>query len=267
MRIHLLLLAVALGCASPRDRSGPDASNPLFPHASGYEDGALHGAQAINQGSAACLACHSGASATSPPCSTCHALYPHDPEIVRGTVHGPLVAEDGIETCDACHAEPTLLASQRSACTSCHASYPHPEGWEEDAGHGQYTLARGSAVAACGNCHGTELTGGELGASSCMKCHETWPHPDGWEEPTNHGAAARADMDACEGCHGVGGAGGGSGVPCSRCHAAYPHADGWNHLTTAGLLGEGTCLACHAAGDGPSTVLVTCATQCHGGAR
>lgn len=45
-------------------------------------------------------------------------------------------------------------------------------------------------------------------------------HPDGWDDPTQHGMAAKFQEDGCLGCHGDDLGGGSAGVSCDDCHAA-----------------------------------------------
>jgi Planctomycete cytochrome C len=59
-------------------------------------------------------------------------------------------------------------------------------------------------------------------------------HPDGWEDPANHGMAAKLSEDDCVSCHGTDLGGGGTGVSCDDCHE-----EGWRT----------NCTFCHGGTD------------------
>ena len=269
------LLWFALGCSTPRldDRPSPDGA--IFPHGDSYDSPLQHGRDAVHRGQAACAECHGIDQSTSPACDSCHPVYPHVSGWRAGSVHGADLVGEGAETddlaaCGACHDEAGLTATEAHGCTSCHASYPHGEGWAEGGAHGVYALARPDVAATCGPCHGAALDGGDAGVS-CTKCHASWPHGSGWSAPESHGVAALADLGTCAGCHATGDAwdGGTVGVACSRCHAAFPHDATWrvDHIANAARYGQGVCLRCHEAGDGPETMPAICGKACHGSAR
>lgn len=260
----LLLLAA---CGLPAFRAQPVAETVevRFPHADDYEEGSQHGAESFAAGLDTCLGCHREDS-TAPSCSSCHEGWPHPEGWLAGAVHGQGLSGDkaaaGVAECQECHGQPDLAAT---ACTSCHSSYPHPKGWELGGQHGIYALARGSAAAACGSCHGSALEGTET-APSCTTCHSGWPHPEGWSDASAHGAA---DLSTCDGCHGTLGTGGSSEVACARCHSTYPHGDDWllGHMSSASAVGEAVCLDCHDAAEGPAAMPAACGAACHGSAR
>jgi hypothetical protein len=260
-RLAFLLMAGLAACQIPRDEGTGGPSGASFPHPEGWAEGALHGASALLKGTAACTTCHQDGGAV--PCATCHTVYPHPAGFRDGSAHGNASCEEGTAgclPCAACHENPTLVASRTAHCTACHASYPHASDW--DSAHGPWAVGRGEARAPCGPCHG-DASGSP--AAYCGTCHTAWPHPVGYADPTSHGAGWAKDPPSCGVCHGSHGEGTASSPACSRCHAGFPHTDGWSHLAQATRLGEGTCLACHEAGDGPAGVPTTCAPVCHGG--
>lgn len=266
-----VLAPVLVGCARQRDEQRPADDGALFPHPADYQAAAQHGADSIANGPAACARCHDEDPGGPPPCAECHQGYPHAAGWIAGATHGPGTwGKDGdTSSCEPCHDQAGLVATERFGCTTCHSSWPHPEGWAEAGSHGVYALARGSAVAACGACHGADLSGGDLSggdvAVGCTDCHDSWPHVDGWAEGAVHGVA---DSSSCAGCHGDDGDGGTSGVACDQCHAGFPHAEDWaasGHILHTSVVGEGTCVTCHAAGDGPAHLSFSCAGRCHGG--
>ncbi len=59
-------------------------------------------------------------------------------------------------------------------------------------------------------------------------------HPEGWEDPANHGMAAKLSEDNCVACHGSDLGGGGTGVSCDDCHE-----EGW----------RSNCTFCHGGED------------------
>lgn len=241
-----------------------------FPHAEGFKAGTLHGKEALDVGVAACETCHREDGTAAATCASCHAGYPHTDGWLAGAVHGQgLTGDEGPAArvlCMECHGGETgLVATTERSCTSCHASYPHPEGWADVGQHGLFALARGSAPAACGSCHGADLTGTPT-APSCTTCHTDYPHVEGWSDAAVHSVSALADMSSCEGCHGVLGTGGSAGVACARCHASFPHPTDWakTHLGTVAKVGEAACASCHEAGFGPDTMIAPCGASCHG---
>lgn len=282
----LLLAPVLLlaACGTPADWGTPVRDGALFPHADGYEAGSAHGADYRARGADACGTCHDPGG-TAKACVECHESYPHPEGFIVGATHGAGTWGEGGDrsTCDACHADPGLWAGQNLPCTACHETWPHPEGWGAQAGHGLYVTARGGSVsdspvpaAACGSCHGADLAGGSSGVS-CTACHSTWPHADGWVsadsgQAGDHAAAFQTSAELaaeCAACHGSAWEGGSSGVACSQCHQGFPHAEGWDrgHIPLSVQVGEGPCLACHDAGEGPAGMIASCGGACHGGAK
>lgn len=263
MRMMLLLSVLWTGCSVLRDAPEAGEGEAVFPHPTDFGEGVVHGASLASAEMSTCLGCHDvseGETRAAPACRSCHEDYPHSLDWWSGEQHGTRQHEG----CGSCHDRPGFEATFARGCVSCHASYPHPDGWSGAGEHGAYAASRGGAPALCGGCHSS----GSDAAVPCTDCHLSWPHADDWALPGEHGAAA-ADPDTCRGCHVDGGAdwsGSPAGVACSTCHATYPHEEQWRagHLSAAGVLGEETCMGCHDAGDGPSGVVATCATQCHG---
>lgn len=249
IRLLPVLLLAACAVSTPPEDPVEDA---VFPHGEAYALRSGHGLDVQRFGPGACLGCHGeGEDAIAAPCATCHeGSYPHAPGIRAN--HG-LRLDD---SCDGCHAGPGWTA-EVAGCDSCHASYPHPSGWEQ--AHGPEARARADAVASCGTCHGPSL-GGTARAPSCTSCHTTYPHPSTWDRDHR-----REDPATCTSCHGELGAGGSSGVACAQCHPTFPHPADWRaeHLRAV-PHGEGACLDCHAAGDGPVLPARSCAATCHG---
>jgi hypothetical protein len=242
---------LAFGC-TPAPAPDPSGEAVSFPHAAGYDAGALHGAEALVAAST-CAGCHRDRS-SAPACASCHSGYPHPEGWLAGAVHG-----GDSEGCTECHG---ITGLQAPSCTSCHPSYPHGQDWSDAGRHGAWALSRGSAEAVCGSCHGADLAG-TPSSPACASCHPVYPHPAGFADRAVHGAA---DPATCAACHGDDGTGGVSGVACSRCHATFPHpADQRTaHLAVASRVGEAICLSCHAPGDGRFPIPAACGATCHG---
>lgn len=262
----MMLLAFLLACSSTpsTDTAGANPAGVPFPHAEDYKSPTHHGADALTYGADACQGCHREG-ATAPTCASCHAEYPHETGWLDGATHGAhLTGEAGAAArapCGECHGAEGL---QAPACTTCHASWPHPPDWEKAGNHGTYVLARGSATAACGSCHGEALQGAG-DAPSCTKCHASYPHASTWAQADQHGATK--DYTECWLCHGEGGASGGTAdVTCQTCHSTFPHPADWStgHYATVAKLGEGVCSGCHSPGSAPFPVLASCGESCHG---
>ena len=265
------MMLLMLGCSIVRERADTEQDNALFPHPDEMESGLVHGAMVFDNDVSDCEQCHKQGNEQARPCASCHENYPHESGWIAGAVHGH---EEG---CEDCHDAPGLKATGEYGCASCHASYPHQVGWVTTdvhaphtigsmlgQTHGVYAMERGGPEAVCGPCHGDDLSGGGVEVG-CTECHAEYPHESGWGAGTAHGAASQ-ELDAgCDGCHDADATS--VDVTCSQCHAVYPHPAGWSlsHLGSADQLGEEGCMGCHEAGDGPSTMVSGCATQCHGG--
>jgi len=255
----LVWLLVGCGLAPPVPTAD---SGVRFPHAEGYDAAALHGAEALTVGTAACDACHRE-DTTAPTCASCHEGYPHPVGWLAGATHGVGLTGDGGATgrapCAECHG---VDGSRSPSCTSCHTSYPHVDGWDGAGQHGAWVRARGSATAACGSCHGAALEG-SVTAPACTECHAAWPHPEGYADPRLHGVA---DLTTCATCHGADLSGGSAGVACAQCHAGFPHSADWGraHMPAVELQGQSSCMVCHDEGAAP-TLPAACGARCHGG--
>ncbi len=264
-----LLFLLLAGCGRVADWGTPRYPGATLPHPAGWEEAGQHGTSYLERGQAACADCHEP-DAFNSFCGECHQSYPHADGWLEGAQHGGgTYGEFGeLQPCQDCH---ELSASQAGSlpCTACHASYPHPEAWEGRGQHGAYLVQRGGERVVCAPCHGDDLDGAEV-SGACTDCHASYPHPQGWERGEAHGhfeglERQGAAAAGCLGCHAQGS--GQAGVACARCHASYPHGLGWGaaHAKRVVDLGEGSCIACHDPGDGPTTMPASCAPVCHGG--
>ncbi|MBI2974250.1 MAG: hypothetical protein HYY43_01490 [Deltaproteobacteria bacterium] len=132
--------------------------------------------------------------------------------------------------------------------------FPHASGWSAPEEHGAYVrkdaVTNTSSCSAAG-CHGLNLEGDA--GPSCKKCHELWPHDDGWKSSDKHGKFVLGDnkTKCATKCHGEDLAGGLSGVSCTTCHDIFPHADNFSDPGVHGKYAVGSkkndCIACHGA--------------------
>lgn len=163
----------------------------------------------------------------------------------------------------------------------------------------------------CYDCHGKDLRGG-ISKVSCfsamfggMTCHAQGPsgHPDGWRDPSMHGAAAKSQpglytgFSSCQICHGGDFTGGvaevscftastisgachvRNGVPVNAPHApipwlTYPSPTHTSTVDDASGLNAAVCAMCHTHGNNLRTPIITTyatgtpgcfnSTLCHG---
>lgn len=233
-------------------------------------------------------------------CFKCHKSYPHAVEwLTSGNAkfHGAYVqgqSYDMVE-CQVCHGEDFKGGQGKESCFKCHASYPHDQNWltaSSDRSHGNYLAAQNWSMTACQQCHGADLAGGS-GKEPCTKCHNQYPHADGWIQAgasSFHGAWLKNNnwqLNQCANCHGPDYTAGDSKKSCGRCHDSYPHSQDW---TAAGALAfhgqyirgnnwsmdecktchgadyrggvtDQSCRTCHTGSEGPETC-----NLCHGSA-
>ncbi len=86
----------------------------------------------------------------------------------------------------------------------------HPQGWldlQSSNFHGTFLAAKQYDVAQCQQCHGNQFDGGLVGVS-CRKCHETFPHPEGWVgigegSHKQYIQSHNYDFQSCKACHGA----------------------------------------------------------------
>jgi hypothetical protein len=182
--------------------------------------------------------------------------------------------------CYSCHAKNLTGGSSGVSCYKCHVNYPHNSSWiaEDSLGfHGKYLNALHNNTNLCTPCHGSDLRGGTSGVS-CVTCHSTYPHPNGWtaiDSVSFHGKFLKTNdyqLSMCSSCHGSDFLGGSSGVSCFTCHASFPHKTGWNTDTsTVGFHGKylqtkdwatTECKSCHGSSYNGGTSDKACFT-CH----
>ena len=159
----------------------------------------------------------------------------------------------------------TVMLSWWMACSDDKNPLPsksHPQSWSQIANadfHGNKVKTAG--YESCRSCHGVDYRGG-VSKVSCFKCHESYPHLDGWmnvQSSRYHGVflkEAQYQLDNCTACHGGDYQGGSSGVSCYKCHANYPHKSKWSEQGHSDFHGTflknanwilTECSSCHGA--------------------
>ncbi len=138
----------------------------------------------------------------------------------------------------------------------------HPEGWMKS-----HYASYVQNPAGCRSCHGSttdpKAAGGVSGVS-CLKCHPSPDHPEGWASRPQHGRLGAqaaptpfAGFASCTKCHGeTYGQGVGTTPSCKSCHTKAPHPNApWNgssaSVATHYMTAEGNapeCAKCHTAG-------------------
>lgn len=278
-----------------------DKCHTVYPHVSGWQNKAVHGASPDRQNSNCTTFCHGsnlrgGDSNRSCYDSSCHTLglYPHEDGWEAASAHGVAVNTYGKQGCLGCHQVEPVDASDRKACHGCHPLYPHQTNWVERVSPGGKTVHGASVTspstdATCRTeCHGSDLSGG-LSRMVCNDCHEKVPHPAGWgriieegQTAPMHGVWARTRMNSCRNtCHGLDLSGGSSGRSCNEtdCHSVeskFPHPTNWALPSEHGayLSPEGQpvdanrkitlCASCHGSDLRGGTSQKSCyAANCH----
>lgn len=133
-----------------------------------------------------------------------------------------------------------IVASLLTSCSDLKSDLPpsvsgelkvHDAGWSDSTSanfHGKVLKQIQYKFDGCVSCHSKQFTGGVTGVS-CLKCHQSYPHLPGWENPTSSGSHGRYlkakswQLSECTSCHGSSFTGGTSGQSCFTCHTAYPH--------------------------------------------
>lgn len=184
-------------------------------HQSGWRDPGLHGAAAKSQ---------PGSSTGFAYCQICHGAD------FSGGVSG------------------VSCFTASTATGTCHGvNAPHaPKPWRTYPSPTHTTTvddAAGGNAAVCAICHtaGKNLStpilasysSGKPGCFNSTLCHGQMGHPAGWAEPSNHGAAAKANLTYCQQCHSDNPTGGPGSNPrfnvqlgrltsgCETCHAPF----------------------------------------------
>lgn len=166
-------------------------------------------------------------------CFTCHPAYPHQKVTFETWKnyegHGAYVLSGSKKECRLCHGDDLKGGGRGNpSCYECHPSYPHNEGWLQSPGgvqgHGEYVKLMTSSSCATSHCHGEGLvwTKGVVQGPSCVGCHPSYPHPEGWKNGGLHGPIALANISLCRSCHGDGLDQAPTGYQsCKDCHPSY----------------------------------------------
>lgn len=167
----------------------------------------------------------------------------------------------GFASCEVCHGSDFTGGSSDVSCFTCHGvDAPHSP--EED-WLGRHTTTDTNNAPVCAQCHlgesGVDVPADTpVGCFNSTLCHGVMnPHPEGWDDPAQHGVAAKSapgnytGFAACQVCHGTDFNGGGAGVSCFDCHGGeYPHAtppwiDSPYTHTNTNRANAAVCANCH----------------------
>ena len=285
----LLLAALATGCSKDRGTSfDPDAGHP--------DDWVADHGQSYLRSSAHCTECHgadlrggvSGVSCFSAALGTvvCHSAGPeafiHPDGWGAAGAHGPPAigspgATSGLAFCAVCHGADFAGGGVNTPCGRCHGvPAPHPRApWR--GGASTHTRVDPGNAPSCAQCHLRSGTPTSAGCFNNTLCHAArGVHPQGWDGPGNHGAAAKrspgsdSGFSTCASCHGNDFNGATAGVSCFPCHgvgAPHPRAP-WRarltHTTTA-QENAPACVGCHRNSSPPPGAAPGCFnnTLCH----
>lgn len=237
-------------CAACHGAAAPHPAKP-------WRGGTYTHTTADPSNAATCALCHTaganlnpalqqGSYATGTPgCfnnTLCHGQVGHPTNWGQPANHGSAVkakqsATAGFSSCKNCHGNEFAGGISQRSCFTCHGvNAPHaPKPWR--GGYYTHTTTDTSNADVCADCHtaGDNLTPGlkqmnyVTGTPGCFNntlCHGSAGHPTGWDNPGQHGGAAKATpgttggFDYCRNCHGVS-FGGGAGQTClGTCHGA-----------------------------------------------
>jgi hypothetical protein len=221
-----------------------------------------------------CAQCHRNKNPGTPGCfnnTLCHAQPGHaagwaDPAQHGAAAKGAPGDMSGFASCEICHGG-NFGGGVGPTCFSCHGvSAPHaPAPWR--GGAFTHTTTNQANAPVCAQCHRSSTPG----SPSCFNntlCHGPQAgHPAGWANPSQHGAAAIADLASCEACHGGDFAGGSSGQSCFPCHG-WNAAHGKTNWIGGGsdhLINQNNAAACHVCHQlNPGTPNCFNNTLCHG---
>jgi predicted CxxxxCH...CXXCH cytochrome family protein len=202
-----------------------------------------------------------------------------------GAAKSILSGVNGMAHCQVCHGADFTGGIAGKSCLNtagCHGAgsqAAHPAApWRSTIGGRTHTDSDASNAVACAVCHasGTNSSrkpspaapaGTAPGCFTNTLCHGVEGHLAGWNLPSAHGAAAKAQAGgnkgfvSCQQCHGVGFDGGIAEQSClkaAECHGAdtaAPHPAAPWHSATGGVShttthtsNAGQCAACHTAG-------------------
>jgi Cytochrome c7 and related cytochrome c len=209
----------------------------------------------------ACTSCHNHkkdyAEARCQPCHVDLKRYPLKPVADYAHQNGFIKQHGGMarasaRTCAACH--------DQTKCAECHTATTNPlksdmiwpEKVESDFIHrgdwiSRHVIEAAADPASCRRCHGSGF---------CQSCHEVQniapgvtgarnPHPSGWLQKQQHGAAARANIVSCAACHDQGAA-----AICVTCHrpggiGGNPHPAGFLSKHSPSDQNKAACRICH----------------------
>lgn len=207
---------------------------------------------------------------------------------------------EGLNSCKGCHGGNLTGGGETPSCLDCHEqsgenkshrhipSHINRDEWTFKHKHGAEYLSDKKSCAT--SCHGEDLKGG-LSGTSCTKCHNLFPHPEGFADPDAHKEIAKKSILSCAtDCHGkdlknniI------NGSNCYSCHSegdffntpntqpipspSLSHKVNWSEptehgkhvLNNGGLYGDGVtnCRGCHGGDLGGSQLTDMSCSVCH----
>lgn len=203
---------------------------------------------------------------------TCHPGGPetliHPRDFGPPGAHGPLAKaepgpESGFALCKKCHGAGFDGGLVEISCFSCHGvNAPHARRPWRGRDFTHINTHQGNA-AVCADCH--RRRGGTPGCFNDTLCHGlVGVHPGNWDQPGQHGAAAKRapdgmqGFDRCRDCHGDEFGGGSSDIACFDCHgldAPHPRppwrGGAFTHVNT-NEANAPVCALCHRSTPGPA---------------
>ena len=258
--------------------------NGIYPHAAGFESATasnFHGkyiAETLNFELSSCADCHGtnyrGNGYVDKNCYNCHSLYPHPTGFASTSsenFHGDFIADSlagDVVSCSVCHGTDYQgNGYAEKNCQACHDLYPHAADYadpQSDNFHGDYIAETlNFDLDICTDCHGDDFKGDGNIDKSCYKCHDLYPHADGFnnkESDNFHGEyieeTLNYNISSCAACHGTDYSGAGyEQKNCRTCHDEYPHAEGVVDTLSADFHGKdlaenyswdaSSCESCH----------------------
>ncbi len=243
----------------------------------------FHGKYPLPNGLSDCRGCH-GQNFTggynSPSCVTCHSsITVHKAGIIdtaSANFHGKNPLSGNFSNCQQCHGENFTGGNLSPSCATCHSAIKVHKIGIVDPGspnfHGKYPLANG--LSDCRQCHGQNLTGGNL-SPTCATCHSAIiVHKPGIIDPSSpdfHGKnSLTGNFSNCQQCHGENFSGGNLSPSCATCHSAIKvHKTGIIDPGSPNFHGKyqlpnglSDCSQCHGQNFNGGNLSPTCVT-CH----
>ena len=158
-------------------------------------------------------------------CTVCHSASGHKGDLDLET--DPYSALVGVQS--AAYGQTLVVAGDPSS------SLLYLKMTGQQGANGEVMPTTGALPAALTDVVKTWITDGASSECNAVDTGSGKYHPSGWDDPSQHGMAAKFQSDDCKSCHGDSLQGGSSSVTCDDCHDA-----GW----------QDDCTFCHGGTDG-----------------